>query len=108
MVLSLSHARDIGFDTTALINWLGESLIGRFSDHPGWNRFRAAPYMMAADGIDPDTGASVPFTSWADVNNGWTDKVARRASMGRNMPNYLYIAHAALSEVQDMPGAPPP
>ncbi len=105
MLMSLSHAKDIGFDTGNLIDWLGTSLIGRFTDHPGWNRFRAAPYMMAADGIDPDTGAPAPFATWADVNNGWTDKVgALSYDNQEHSDGYLYIAHGALADVQHLTG----
>ena len=46
------HAYQMGYPTLDLVHWGSKGVIDRFTDWPGWNRFRGAPYAMPAMGKD--------------------------------------------------------
>ncbi len=71
---SFVHAFRLGYPTLDLVHWGGKGLIDRFTDWPGWNRFRGMPYALPVKGKDA-SGNAVPYLTWADVNNGFVDKV---------------------------------
>ena len=70
MIWSLVHAYEMGYPTLDLVHWAGQGLIDRFSDWPGWNRYRGTTYVFPSKGKDAD-GNSVPFPTWADVNSAF-------------------------------------
>ncbi len=73
MLWSLCHLRDLGYPTVPLINWLGRTLIDRFIT-PGTNPYRASPYTLPVMyWVSP--GVPAFYMTWADVNNGYIDKV---------------------------------
>ena len=59
--------KDIGFDFGPMVNWLGESIINRFS-HPDYNWFRGAPYHIPVEGKNA-AGQTVKYATWQEVNN---------------------------------------
>ena len=107
MLISQAHARDVGFGNGPLVDWLSESLVGRSTPSPGWNPFHATAYQLIALGRDPVTLATIPYASWAQAGNSYTDKVnpASWGQAGLEYANsYAYIAHGALANATYMPG----
>ena len=88
-----------GYPTLDLVHWGGRGLIDRFSDWPGWNRFRGAPYVMPIMGIGP-----TPYATWADVNNGFADKVGPSSFAGAYVGDYNYAARGDLALVAPLLG----
>ena len=53
-------------------------------------------------GIDTG-GNSVPFPTWADVNNGFLDKVGPGAFSNENANSYTFTSRGVLALVTDLP-----
>ncbi len=103
VLLVLGHLRDIGLDTTALIDWLGESIINRFS-HPDVNPYRGAPYHLPTHYNDGNNGGIV-YPTWLEVNNAYVDDVGPADFPTGDYPSsYNYIARAAMTGVVHLPG----
>jgi hypothetical protein len=97
VLLMVAHLKDIGFGGGPMTDWLGESIINRFS-HPDFNWFRGAPYHMPTHGKDPITGVVSKYATWKEVNDAYKDNVGPSDFVNPDYPyNYTYIARGALS-----------
>ena len=88
----------MGYPALNMVHWGGQGILDRFTDWPGWNRFRGAPYAMPMTGKDAG-GNAVPYQTWAEVNNGFTDKVGPAnfgAAVG-NPNSYEYAARGVIA-----------
>jgi len=97
VLMVAAHMRDIGFDTTAMIQWLGESLINRYR-HPDMNWYRGTPYKLPTHLYD-GTGQPAIIETWVEVNDGFVDDVGPTTFEGY----YHGQARAALALVTEMP-----
>ena len=106
MLWSLSHLRDLGYPTLPLINWLGKTLLDRFTA-PGWNPYRASPYTLPVMyWVSP--GVADFYTTWADINNGFVDKVGPSDFKNpQDTAGYDMSARAALSCITHLVNARP-
>jgi hypothetical protein len=96
VLLVMGHLKDIGFDSRPLINWLGTSIIDRFS-HPDLNWFRGAPYHLPVQYND-GTGKGIPYATWKDINDAYLDQPGPSSFTSQEYPSsYAYIARAALT-----------
>jgi phosphodiesterase/alkaline phosphatase D-like protein len=95
MLLVLGHLKDIGFDSRALVNWLGTTAIDRFHA-PGFNWFRGASYHIPTH-YDDGAGHVLPYATWADIENAYVNPDP--TSFSDNVGGYEYIARAALTRV---------
>ena len=100
---SFIHAWQMGYPTLEMVRWGGKGVVDRFTDWPGWNRFRAAPYAMPVMGKDAG-GNPVHYQTWAEVNNGFTDKVGPSSfgSAVGNPNSYEYAARGVLALVSSL------
>ena len=92
------HAYQMGYPALDLVHWGGRGVIDRFTDWPGWNRFRGAPYAMPVMGKDGGSNA-IQYATWADVNNGFSDKVgpANFGGAAGNPNSYEYAARGVIA-----------
>lgn len=89
MMISLGHAKEQGFDTTAIISWFDDFLLGRMSN-PDFNHYRSVNYHFP---IYKETKTFVK--TWAEANSLYVDPV--QTSMATEDVNYLRYASAALT-----------
>jgi hypothetical protein len=107
MIWSLLHASQMGYPILDMVHWAGQGAIDRFADWPGWNRYRGTVYVFPARGKDAG-GNPVPFATWADVNNGFVDKVGPGSIGGAGNPNsYEYASRGVLALVSNISGGLP-
>jgi len=97
VLMVAGHMRDIGFDTDAMIAWLGESLINQYR-HPDMNWYRASPYKLATH-LDDGAGGAAVIETWAEVNDAFVDDEGPTWFEGY----YHNEARAALTYVVHMP-----
>ena len=85
----------------------GQGLIDRFGDWPGWNRYRGTVYVFPAMGKDAG-GNSVPFATWADVNNAFVDKVGPTSLGGAagNPNDYEFASHGVIGLAANLGNGP--
>ena len=104
MLLALGHIKDIGYPSHALVNWLGQSIINRFSA-PGYNPNRGAVYHIPVKyWVSPGVAADYP--TWLDVNNGFVNDAGPADLPNPDYPNnYTYSARAALTTSRTCPAA---
>ncbi len=95
---SFIHAYQMGYPTLDMVHWGGRGVTDRFTGWPGYNRFRGAPYAMPVTGWDAGHNAA-PYPTWADVNNGFTDKVgpANFGSATGNPNSYEYASRGVIA-----------
>lgn len=101
---SFIHAFQQGYPTLDMIHWGGKGVIDRFTDWTGWNRYRAAVYAMPIKGKDAN-GNPADYLTWADVNNGFTDKVGPSSFSG-NPNGYDFAARGVLALVSNLGNGP--
>jgi hypothetical protein len=70
LVYSLGRARELGYATDALLNWVGPNIINQVTD-PTFNPYLLTAYRV---GTVKQSGPSL-FTSWADVKTGFLPAV---------------------------------
>lgn len=102
MLWSLIHAKDMGYPTHDLVNWAGRGLIDRFTDWPGWNRYRGTVYVFPAKGKDAN-GNSVDYQTWAEVNDGFINKVGPSAFTGEYPDSYVFTSWGVMALVTHLP-----
>ncbi|HUW83251.1 MAG TPA: Calx-beta domain-containing protein, partial [Phycisphaerae bacterium] len=102
VLVVLGHMKETGWATTALMEWMGESIINRFS-HPDYNWYRGAPYHIPVK-YDAGGGTSARYETWLDVNNAFVDDVGPSDFPNPDFPSsYSYIARCAMTFVTHMP-----
>ena len=96
VLLVMSHLKDLGYDTRALINWLGVSVVGRFTS-PGFNPFRGVDYRIPTQYND-GSGSGVPYATWHDIDQAYVDQPGpTNFADYEYSDSYAYIARAALA-----------
>ena len=69
MLISMAHAKDIGFATGTIVDWLGASIINRFH-HPDFNWYRGADYQIPMR-LHDGTGGTTPIPTWFAPNDSF-------------------------------------
>lgn len=97
LIVSLNHLLDLGFEEARPTrDWLAEFSIGRFTNHPDYNKYDGAPFRIAV--IDT---LGNHFTSWSELHqNTFAECLTNRPtslSSSDCVHGYEYIARAALS-----------
>lgn len=95
VLLVMSHLKSLGFDTKALMNWLGASVIGRFTS-PGFNPYRGVDYRIPVQYNDGN-GNGIPYATWHDIDQAYADTPPNNFSNYEYSDSYAYIARAALA-----------
>ena len=114
VLLVLDQMQDKGFDTEQLVDFLGESIVERFSNL-NVNRYRGAPYHLPVEVSDGNGGHTV-LTTWQEINDAYVDNAGPtdfpsenhypyQYSEGDYPYSYNFIARAALGQVLHLPGA---
>ncbi len=104
VLISLGHIKDIGFNSNALVDWLGDSIVNRFHN-PDFNWFRGPAYHISTKYVDPDTGATKRYATWADVNASFASQPGPSDFPDPDgTDTYRYIARSALATVTYLPG----
>ena len=114
VLLVLDQMQDKGFDTEQLVDFLGESIVERFSNSDV-NPYRGAPYHLPVEVSDGNGGHTV-LTTWQEINDAYVDNAGPtdfpsenhypyQYSEGDYPYSYNFIARAALGQVLHLPGA---
>ena len=114
VLLVLDQMQDKGFDTEQLVDFLGESIVERFSNSDV-NPYRGAPYHLPVEISDGNGGHTV-LTTWQEINDAYVDnagptdfpnenKYPYEYTEGDYPYSYNFIARAALGQVLHLPGA---
>jgi hypothetical protein len=105
MVSVLGHLTELGFPAGNLLNWLGAFTINRLT-HPDFNPFAGTSYRMpmtyTASGYS--LSPELNLNTWSAVRDSY---VSNLTGLGGDYAYaYSFIAHNALSFLQDLPNAP--
>ena len=114
VLLVLDQMKDKGYDTDQLIDFLGESIVQRFSN-ADVNPYRGAPYHLPVV-VDDGNGGETVLTTWQEINDAYVDDAGPTDFPNENHYPYQYtegdypysynfIARAALGQVLHLNGA---
>jgi hypothetical protein len=97
LVYSLARARELGFPTDALLNWVGPNIISQVTD-PSFNPYLLTAYRV---GTVKKSGPSL-FANWADVKTGFLPAVQIEADF---YPGAIYQGTQNLADGNVQPAA---
>lgn len=93
LLLSLSHAKELGFNTSPVLDWFSSFIINRFTA-PGFNPFNGAAYHLVGRLSDDSY-----LQGWSSMDQ-WIKGTAPTAFVSTNaVDNYRFNAMAAASTV---------
>ena len=94
----LTHMKDVGWNTSSLVDWLGVSIINRFHN-PDYNWYRGAPYHIPTAYNDGNNNG-IRYATWLDVNNAFAVQPGPTDFPNPDYAdNYTFIARCALGGV---------
>ena len=107
MIYVLSHMQNVGWDTQALIDWVGDGRINSFV-HDDMNPYRGSIYHQPVqyretDGSGQAIGPHIPFATWWDVNNGYLDPIGPTSYTSRTANTYECIGLGSLAQLVHLP-----
>lgn len=104
MLMALGSARELGYPTDALADYLGQFTTDRFT-HPDFNPYLGDSYRMPATYTDDPTALNpeLDYTSWADVLAAYIPSL--QTTQQHQSTDYSETARAALSFVTHLPKA---
>ena len=71
VLLVMGHAKDLGYATGGIVDWLGVSIVNRMT-HPDYNHYPAAPYHIATQYNNGSNGG-IPYQTWQAVDDAFVD-----------------------------------
>lgn len=106
VMFTLGHMKEMGFDSQPLVNWLGMSVVGRFTHRDELNPYRAADagFINVPVGYLDAAGICVPYSSWAAIEAAYSTPAPTDFSSIPSVVSYAYSARGAGTYVPHLPG----